>query len=1276
MADNLSAAERLMQQHAENPLPVTVEDVPDEDLPAPSVSGDSSAAPSWAPTMTAKAAGKQKAGPASSLDTQSHDAFPSLGGPAGAKANVTPIWGGANGKPSAASWSANATPRSATPASGMATPTAGPKAVSIPGRSVESYVLEASHIMPRAQLRRPIPDIVKDINRKSRANITMVNGPGGSFRFNATGPQDKAQQALRDLVQQIGAKTSHKVTIPSSARAHIIGKQGSTIKAIQEKSGARVQLPKVDEGDDDEDGSIDVLIEGNALAVATARDEINKIAGERSANATTRLKSVPSEFYPFIAGPSNDFVSSLEANHGVQIRVPAYQPWAQAVPQMPVAGQRLAFQPGNPENLIQLAGERNAVQAARAEIERRVHELQNQLAMDQIEIPSGRHQFIIGSRGVSPDDFLAQTNCTIILPSEASADTVTVVGLADDLTAGLEKAYELAMEIKSSPFDVAKYHGLNASSAPAYSRDIARYLQRRKEFERLEKLHNVSINTAHTEGVAKPWDIFAREPKNFIRSQKEMVSILNSHPPTRLSTVPVDKFFHTYLRTDVGPRLQKEHGVFLVVPEAHEAGYPALLVYEGENTSSGEYQVPQNVPTQQDLKTYQQGLNEARKFILDLLSKQESVVEETIEVPSKIQDRLRKYIRKEQDSTIRAQGGIPVRVSASGTTVIMRGTASSVQALAEKSRKFVAQEIEDDKERGFVLKFDFPQKFANHLIGKGGKAINDLREEFDVDIQVQNGEVELKGPKAKAEKAKSHILKLAKGWDDETAHVLKIDPKFHRELIGAQGSQIHRLQDRYKVHINFPRVAKAPKDDDSVADAASDAGKPRRQQGADEVIIRGGKKGADEARDEIWQLFSYLKDTSHVQTVTVQQKQLPSLIGSGGSAMDELRQETGAKVDVPNERNEDENALVEIQIKGTKDQVAKAKKIIEDKRAIFEDTVVRTIEVDRKWHRNLIGPSGSTLHDIVVKAGGPDDRRLQARTIQFPKQDADGNGIKIEGRKDVVEKIVAAIEAHVAERESQVTEVLEVPTEKHRSLIGRGGETKRQLESKFNVSIDVPRQGSDQTGVKVAGLPADVEKAKEHIASLIKEQAGETVQIPRKYHHSIAENGQFFRRLRNDHKVTVDHAGEALPAKPQASGPATSGALPLITDDAESAGDVHSWNVVESISTEEGDIPWVLKGNPENLEKAKKLIASALEQAQKSNATGYLVLADPSTYRYVIGQGGSKVNSIRKQSGCKIQVPRASEEDAIEITGSKEGCEKAKVLILEAVREGLASRRD
>lgn len=314
----------------------------------------------------------------------------------------------------------------------------------------------------------------------------------------------------------------------------------------------------------------------------------------------------------------------------------------------------------------------------------------------------------------------------------------------------------------------------------------------------------------------------------------------------------------------------------------------------------------------------------------------------------------------------------------------------------------------------------------------------------------------------------------------------------------------------------------------------------------------------------------------------------------------------------------------------------------------------------------------------MVKAGGSDDRRELARTIQFPKQEADGNSIKIEGRTDVVQKIIERIREIVAERESQVTEVVDVPVDNHRSLIGRGGDTKRQMETKFTVSIDVPRQGDGKTGVKITGRPENVEKAKEHIQSIIKQQQGETIQVPRSLHHTISNGGQFFRTLRNQHQVTVDHAGQPLPAKPDASSVREAGgALPLITDDDDTTAEAHSWKVVKNDGGEEGDFPWVLRGSAENVAKAKEAIAKAIEQAQKSDATGYLVLPDPKTYRHVIGPNGSKVNAIRKQSNCKIQVPRdQARDEAIEIVGTEAGVEQAKDLILAAVREGISKSRE
>jgi predicted PilT family ATPase len=322
-------------------------------------------------------------------------------------------------------------------------------------------------------------------------------------------------------------------------------------------------------------------------------------------------------------------------------------------------------------------------------------------------------------------------------------------------------------------------------------------------------------------------------------------------------------------------------------------------------------------------------------------------------------EKLRRFIQKEQQK--RAADQIPVRVHAAGTLVILRGPAPAVEALATKVNAFVAEAIEDEKERGFTMSFDYPQKHANQLIGKGGSNIRDLREKFDVEITVDDGKVTLKGPKAKAEAAKTHISALGRQWADEATYVLKIDPKYHGELIGGSGVQINRLQDRYKVQIHFPRAARAGRDDQSNADAASETGRKgsRREQEPDEVTIKGPKKGADSARDELLELLQYSKDNSNVAVVAVQAGQIPSLIGQRGSGMDEIRQASKAKIDIPNARDTpDPTTRVEIQIKGTKAQVAQAKKMIEEKRDIFDQTVTKTLEVDKKHHRALIGREG------------------------------------------------------------------------------------------------------------------------------------------------------------------------------------------------------------------------------------------------------------------------------------------------------------------------------
>lgn len=299
--------------------------------------------------------------------------------------------------------------------------------------------------------------------------------------------------------------------------------------------------------------------------------------------------------------------------------------------------------------------------------------------------------------------------------------------------------------------------------------------------------------------------------------------------------------------------------------------------------------------------------------------------------------------------------------------------------------------------------------------------------------------------------------------------------------------------------------------------------------------------------------------------------------------------------------------------------------------------------------------------------------------MQFPQAGDTSNALTIRGPKEVVDKIVAAIESTIAERDSQVSEVVEVPVNQHRNLIGSGGNIRKQLEEDFGVSINVPKQGSGQTGVKISGIPANVAKAKAHITSLTARQQGETIMVPRNMHNIVARGGATFGELTRM-GVRVDHEGQKPPAKTAPKGRNSNGDMPLITD--QSGEQVHSFEIVRDESPETGEIPWVLSAqknaNENAVEKAKAKIQELLESTSEPPVTGYLILSDPSLHRRIIGKGGSTINGIRQSSGADIQVPKNSrqggeEGEAIVITGTENGVVSAKELILETLEKAAAS---
>ena len=248
---SLTPAQRLQEKHnAQSNHSAIVEDTIDEDdiaHPPPSMQIQSEAnsgltATSTKKTLSEKAAGKQKVPngvngssnsprpePKGPLDTLSEEAFPVLGSrPKTQGSSPTPTtWGSkkplsaGQNRPNDVDRNGSVTPtassRASTPASGLLTPDPSkisiglqPRTVYMPsmplaGKHSEKIQFSPSQLLPRDQLKRPVLDVIRAINKKSKATVQLKAGPADSIIFEATGPKEAVRQALLDVAKEVGS---------------------------------------------------------------------------------------------------------------------------------------------------------------------------------------------------------------------------------------------------------------------------------------------------------------------------------------------------------------------------------------------------------------------------------------------------------------------------------------------------------------------------------------------------------------------------------------------------------------------------------------------------------------------------------------------------------------------------------------------------------------------------------------------------------------------------------------------------------------------------------------------------------------------------------------------------------------------------------------------------------------------------------------------------------------------------------------------------------------
>ena len=287
---------------------------------------------------------------------------------------------------------------------------------------------------------------------------------------------------------------------------------------------------------------------------------------------------------------------------------------------------------------------------------------------------------------------------------------------------------------------------------------------------------------------------------------------------------------------------------------------------------------------------------------------------------------------------------------------------------------------------------------------------------------------------------------------------------------------MRRLQERYSVRIHFPR-----RDDEEERGSLPDEEKPRS---VDEIVVRGPSKGVKSAVDELNALLEYRLQNSHTAEIEILARGRQRLLKNSSGIVHSLRQDPGhVRIDVPSRPDdESDDSIIVIRVEGTESFVKKAVKEIGSLRDEVKGETIRILKIEQKHHKGLIGPGGRTVQKLIVDAGGPEDRSVQARIVRFPRPGDESDKIILTGPPDVVDKIAEKFLEFAARETIEV----DVPADKVSRIIGAGGKKRMELEAEYDVVVYVPQMNRgngarENEKVKITGRPEQNQKAKKAI---------------------------------------------------------------------------------------------------------------------------------------------------------------------------------------------------
>jgi len=1095
---------------------------------------------------------------------------------------------------------------------------------------------------------------LKNVMDKSGAKIEMSSSRDQSLTFLITGKPDAVLKARRDLFAQFQTQQSHNMSVPKEHHRYILGRGGSKLQELEQRTSTKISMPKVNETTDM------ITITGPKDGIEKAMHEISLISDQQSKQAYEVLP-VLKIYHPFINGPNGDFVKQLMAEYpNVKINIP---PLSVNKDEIAVAGEK--------ESVIKVAEIINKI----------AKEMDQKASTVSVEVKKSQHKYVIGPRGNTINEILAETGVFVEMPSsESTSETITLRGPQEKLGKALAKVFEKANSVVTyeitCPNWLHKYIiGRKGASIQKLTNDIP-------------KVHVEFIDTGDVIKIEGPPED-ADKAKEVL--EKQANDLKNNMEFVEIS---VDAKYHKHIIGKGGStvnRLKQERDVMINIPDVDKG--TAVIRIEGNKD----------------------GVRQAKTELEGMVTKMQNEKEKDLVIENRFHRQLigpkGESIQKIRDDFAAVQISFP-ELGSKSDIVKLRGPKQDV----DKCATLLTKMHKELHEANYQVKVPIFKQFHKYIIGKGGATIKKIRQDTDTKVDLpESGSdsdmITITGKKANVEKAQKQVQQIQSEQADVVSDDVKIPAKIHNTIIGAGGKLIQSIMDDCGgVHIKFPEA----------------------NSGSDKVTIRGPKEDVEKAKQMLVSLSNEKQLSSCTAEVRAKPEHHKFLIGRQGANIQSVRDKTGARIIFPSEKDTDREAIT---ILGTKEAVAQAKKELEARVKDLDNVIEDTMTVDPQHHRYFVNRRGEVLRNIGEEFGGV--------VISFPRPGVTSDKVTLKGAKDCVAGARKRIEELVIDLECQVVLECVIEQHHHRTVMGPRGSNVQKICKDYDVQIKIPERkvnnndfaapGDDVNGVAAAAEPAasDVTNECDIIRITGKSEKCEAaaqalkelvpialeVDVPFEYHrYIIGQNGSGVRKLMTDHDVMIkvppsDHKTSVIVLTGTADNVASAKVglderveeiKDKLKDDELRGFELtvevepefhpkiigrkgakimqlrkdHSVNIQLPRREDEDQSKITITGYEANAIAAKEAILAIVQEYM--SMTKEDVKIDHRVHRMIIGRRGAEIKRIMQQFKVDIKLPREGDDDPnlVSIMGSEDGVLDCKDHLLNLEEEYLQDAID